>query len=211
MSGRFVTFEGIDFCGKSVQIEKLIERLEKKRIPHILLREPGGTSISERIRETLLMNHKEDMSPITEFLLFNAARAQLVKQRVRPALQQNKLVICDRYYDSSTAYQGYGRNIDLKNIRLVNQFATQGLKPDLTFLIDIDLEEMERRKRALNQALDRMEDQTRHFFEQARNGFLEIAQSEPERFCVINGKKEIYQISDEIWQQLATRFPDLIN
>lgn len=199
MRGLFITFEGIDFCGKSVQIEKLVEKLQAKQINYLLLREPGGTIFSEKIREILLTKENETMNPATEFLLYSAARAQVTDQKIIPALKRGELVICDRYFDSSTAYQGYGREIELEKIQAINQFATQGIQPDLTFLLDIDLEEMEKRKQQNHKALDRMEDQTISFFKRVRKGFLTIAQQEKERFHVIDGKKQINSIADEIW------------
>ena len=202
MSGIFITFEGIDFCGKSVQIKKLVEKLKAKKIDFFLLREPGGTIFSEKIRDVLLTKEKDEMSSITEFLLFSAARAQIMKEKIKPALAQNKLVICDRYYDSSTAYQGYGRGINLQMINQINNFATESKTPDITFLIDIDLNEMEKRKEKLNIKLDRMEDQEKEFFVKVRDGFLNTAHQEPERFVVINGKNNINSIADEIWEKI---------
>ena len=203
MSGKFITFEGIDCCGKSVQIDRLIATLEAKKVPFILLREPGGTIIAEKIRNTLLSKEKESMSPIAEYLLYSAARAQLVKEKIIPSLEQGHLIISDRYFDSSTAYQGYGRDINLKIVQQINQFATSGIKPDLTFLIDIDLDEMERRKKLMNKKLDRMEDQNRTFFEKVRNGYLKIAAHQSERFYVIDGKRTIDSIAKEIWEHVA--------
>lgn len=200
IDGMLISFEGIDFCGKSIQIEKLISRLQANNIPYLLFREPGGTNIAEQIRETLLNKAAEKMNPITEYLLYSAARAQLVDQKIIPALQKGNVVICDRYYDSSTAYQGYGRGIDLEIIRQINNFATKGVKPHLTYLIDIDLDEMERRKMQIQRELDRMESQKRSFFEKVRQGFLQIAAQESERFHVIDGKKTIENIAVEIWQ-----------
>ncbi len=201
-TGKLITFEGIDLCGKSIQIDRLIATLESKKIPFILLREPGGTVIAEKIREMLLTKEKELMSPITEYLLYSAARAQLVKEKIIPSLQQRLLVISDRYYDSSTAYQGYGRDIDLKIVDKINHFATSGIKPNLTFFIDIDLDEMERRKEHANKRLDRMEDQHRTFFEKVRNGYLKIVKQQSERFYVIDGKRTINSIAEEIWIQV---------
>lgn len=203
MTGKLITFEGIDRCGKSAQIDQLITKLEANRVPFTLLREPGGTIIAEKIRDTLLTKEKELMSPITEYFLYSAARAQLVGEKIIPSLEQGYLVLSDRYYDSSTAYQGYGRDIDLKIVHQINRFATSGIKPDLTFLIDIDLDEMERRKKLMNKKLDRMEDQNRTFFEKVRNGYLKIAAQESERFYVIDGKRTIDSIADEIWEQVS--------
>ena len=202
MTGKLITFEGIDRCGKSVQIDRLITTLEAKKVPFNLLREPGGTVIAEKIRDTLLTKEKEIMSPITEYLLYSAARAQLVKEKIIPSLEQGRLVISDRYYDSSTAYQGYGRDIDLKIIHQINHFATNGIKPDLSFLIDIDVDEMERRKKLMNKKLDRIEDQNRTFFEKVRIGYLKIAEQESERFYVINGTRTIDSIAGKIWGQV---------
>ncbi len=202
MTGKLITFEGIDRCGKSAQIDQLVATLDSKQVPYILLREPGGTIIAEKIRDTLLTKEKEIMSSITEYLLYSAARAQVVREKILPSLERGLLVICDRYYDSSTAYQGYGRNIDLKIVHQINNFATSGIKPDLTFLIDIDLDEMERRKKQMNKKLDRMEDQNRAFFEKVRNGYLKIARQESERFYVIDGKRTIKSIAEEIWGQV---------
>lgn len=204
MNGILITFEGIDFCGKSVQIEQLIGRLQQHRIPHILVREPGGTIIAEKIRDVLLTREAETMSPITEYLLYSAARAQLVRQQIEPALERGWLVICDRFADSSTAYQGYGRGIDLKLVQQINAFATNGITPQLTFLIDIDLEEMERRKQH-GRTLDRMENEKRSFFERVRQGFLKMAAQEAERFYLIDGKRTIHSIAEEVWTQVQQR------
>ena len=202
MSGFLITFEGIDFCGKSVQIERLVDKLKTQNIPFVLLREPGGTIFSEKVRAVLLTKENEEMSSITEFLLFSAARAQIIKKKIVPALQKGYFVICDRYYDSSTAYQGYGRGIDLQKINQINKFATEGIKPDLTFLIDIDIDEMEKRKKKLSHELDRMEDQEKNFFEKVRNGYLAIARQEKERLLVIDGKNAIDTIAVEIWDRV---------
>ncbi len=202
MSGKLITFEGIDLCGKSVQIEQLAAKLQAQHYPFIVLREPGGTIIAEKIRDTLLTKVAEPMGPITEYLLYSAARAQLVQQKILPALHQGVLVICDRFYDSSTAYQGYGRGIDLNFVEQTNRFVTQGLVPDLTFLIDIDLDEMERRKKQMNKKLDRMEDQDRKFFERVRKGYFAIAAQQSERFHLIDGKSTIQMIADEIWARV---------
>lgn len=208
MSGFLITFEGIDFCGKSVQIERLVNKLKTQNIPFVLLREPGGTIYSEKIRDVLLTKEREEMSSITEFLLFSAARAQIVKKKIVPALQKGYFVICDRYYDSSTAYQGYGRGIDLQKINQINKFATEGIKPDLTFLIDIDIDEMENRKEKLNSELDRMEDQAKNFFIKVRNGYLAIARQEKERFLIIDGKNTIDSIAIEIWNRVEKLLSD---
>lgn len=203
-----ITFEGIDFCGKSVQIEQLIGRLQQHQIPYILLREPGGTIIAEKIREVLLTRVEERMNPVTEYLLYSAARAQLVRQQMAPALKRGWLVICDRFADSSTAYQGYGRGIDLRLVQQINALATNGITPQLTFLIDIDLEEMERRKKQ-GRTLDRMENEERSFFERVRQGFLTMAAQEAERFYLIDGKRTIHSIAEEVWMQVQKRLAEI--
>jgi dTMP kinase len=202
MSGKLITFEGIDLCGKSVQIERLKKKLLAQNIPFLLLREPGGTIFSEKIRQVLLTKENETMSPVTEFLLFSAARAQIIAEKILPALKNNLIVICDRYYDSSTAYQGYGRGINLSMINKINEFATETIKPNISFLIDIELDEMERRKKLQQHELDRMEDQAKEFFKKVRNGYLTIASREQERFVVINGKNSIDSIANEIWKKV---------
>jgi dTMP kinase len=185
MSGILITFEGIDLCGKSVQIERLVEKLKAQHLHFTLLREPGGTVFSEKIREVLLAKNQEAMCAATEYLLFSAARAQIVQKKILPALAQGFIVICDRYFDSSTAYQGYGRGIDLLMIEKINDFATKGIKPNLTFLIDIDLD-----------------DQTKEFFHKVRDGYLAIAAQNQERFVVIDGKRSVDIIAEDIWREV---------
>ncbi|MFZ5519538.1 MAG: dTMP kinase [Candidatus Zhuqueibacterota bacterium] len=205
MAGTLITFEGIDFCGKSVQIQRLVSRFREEQIPFQLFREPGGTIIAEKIRSALLTIEDEAVSPIAEYLLYSAARAQVVKEKIMPALQQGALVICDRFYDSSTAYQGYGRNIDIELVHQINRLATQGLKPTLTFFIDISLEEMEQRKQLAAENLDRMERESRDFFRRVRAGYFRISQEEPERFVTIDGSSTIDSIAETIWHAISNR------
>ncbi|OQX84654.1 dTMP kinase [candidate division KSB1 bacterium 4484_87] len=204
-SGYLITFEGIDGCGKSVQVQRLTEKLDEKGFEYILLREPGGTLISEKIREVLLTKAEEPMTPLAEFLLFSAARAQLTNYTILPALKEGKIIILDRFFDSSTAYQGYGRGIDPDFIQRVNRMATSGTDPDLTFFLDIDLEEMKKRRKKSGKALDRMEDQALEFFNRVREGYQELARANSERFYIIDGKKSIDEISREIWQEIEQR------
>jgi dTMP kinase len=163
------------------------------------LREPGGSPISERLREILLDKKNLEMGEMTELLLFAASRAQLVAEIVRPSLARGETVILDRYYDSTTAYQGYGRGIDLEAISHINRVATQGTVPDLTILVDIPVEEIERRKQSAGAAFDRMESAGREFYARVRKGFLAVAASSPERFRVIDGLKTVELIQEEIW------------
>lgn len=196
-----ITFEGLDYSGKSTQIKLLAERLttQKKRV--LVLREPGGTPIGERIRAILLDKQSAAMSPVGEFLLFSASRTQLVETVIKPALEAGTIVICDRFYDSSTAYQGSGRGLPLDAIKTINRIATDGLVPDVTFFIDIPLDEVERRIRERKEGKDRMESSGRAFYERVQRGYLELATME-RRFCVIDGTKSIEEIHALVWNMV---------
>jgi dTMP kinase len=186
-----ITFEGIDCCGKSTQIKLLCEYFEKMKVDYILLREPGNTPISEQIREMLLQKKYMDMSSLTELLLFSASRAQLVEKIISPALKDNKIVICDRFYDSTVAYQGYGRGIKLDDINNINRISTNGLIPDKTFLINISVEtSIKRSEIRKGESPDRMELSGIEFFNKVANGYLEIAINNPKRFIVIDGEPD---------------------
>ena len=201
----FITFEGLDFSGKSTQATILVEKLKKSnRVVHFL-REPGGTKISERIREILLDKKNLEMGDAAELLLFSAARAQLVKEIVVPALQRGESVVCDRYYDSTTAYQGYGRGIDLDAVKSINRLATGGRDPDITFLVDIPVAEIERRKQRAGVMFDRMESSGRTFYERVRSGYREIASSESYRFVVLDGMSGVEEIARNIWALVEKR------
>ena len=193
----FITFEGIDGSGKTTQIKHFIENLERESIPFLLLREPGGTIIGEKIREILLDKNNSDMLPLTEYLLYSASRHQLTKQRVLPALNEGKVVVCDRYFDSSTAYQGYGRKIDLKFVHKLNTTATIGTLPDLTIVLDIPVSERDSRIESEN--FDRLEQENRDFQESVREGFLSIAKQSPDRFIVVDGTLLPETVSNIIW------------
>lgn len=199
MTGLFVTFEGIDFCGKSVQLELLTRKIVNLHKSYLIIREPGGTHISEKIREVLLQKSEEVMNPFSEIFLYSAARAQLTQQKIIPGLKNGSIILCDRFFDSTTAYQGYGRGIELDFVRQINRMATQNILPDITFLLDISIDEMEKRKKISNATLDRMEQESRIFFERVRQGYLKIAQQESERFIIIDGGKAIPVIENEIW------------
>jgi dTMP kinase len=206
----FLTFEGLDFSGKTTQARLVVEKL-KAPPPHSgisprtvqFIREPGGTRISERLREILLDRKNLELSQMTELLLFSASRAQLVEEVILPALQGGETVVCDRYYDSTTAYQGYGRGLDLATIRRINAAATFGLKPDLTVLVDIPVEEIERRKGLTGISFDRMENSGKSFYEKVRNGYREIAREEPGRFVIVDGVKTIQELEQEIWNAVV--------
>lgn len=183
----FITFEGIDFSGKSTQIQLLKEHLTAKGRDVLVIREPGGGEIEEKIRTILLDKKNLEMTSETEILLFSASRAQLVRKTILPSLERGKIVISDRFHDSTTAYQGYGRQLPLEMVKKISEFAIQEAVPDITFFIDIPVEEARKRKLAHGQeSLDRIENMNDDFYSRVRNGYLEIAKSES-RFRVVNG------------------------
>ena len=195
----FITFEGLDFSGKTTQANLVIDGLRRAGRTVLFLREPGGTRISERVREILLDRRHEEMAEITELFLFSASRAQLVHEIVRPALGRGEIVVCDRYYDSTTAYQGYGRGLDLDAVHRINRMATGGLSPDMTLFIDIEVEEIQRRKAAAGLPFDRMESAGTAFYRRVRSGFQAMATAEPERFVTLNGMAPVDRVAGEIW------------
>lgn len=196
----FITFEGIDCSGKTTQANLLVERLKEEGRDCVFLREPGGTEISEKIRTLLLDRDHLSMTQLAELFLFSAARTQLVSEVVQPCLELQKIVVCDRFYDSTTAYQGYGRGIDIEAVNKINTIATLGTVPDLTFVLDIELNEIERRRPPNKRAADRMESGGNLLFERVRRGYLEIARVEPNRCIVVNGMRPRQDIHEEIWE-----------
>ena len=201
----FITFEGLDCSGKTTQATLLVNRLQKLGKQVVSLREPGGTPISEKIRDLLLDNQHGEMNQKTELLLFSAARTQLVSQVIRPALEQKKIVICDRFYDSTTAYQGYGRGLDLQEVKLINSVAVSGTIPDITLFIDIEVDEIFRRRTAAGLSVDRMESSGKEFYEGVRKGFLELCKAESQRCVVIDGMKQKEEIHNLIWNAIQQR------
>ena len=200
----FITFEGIDKSGKTTQSKFLIERLSNLGYTVKFLRKPGGTKISEKIRDILLDIDNKEMFPSTEFLLYSASRAQLVNEVIIPALNNNEVIVCDRYYDSSLAYQGFGRGIDLNIINFINNFAAP-VKPDLTFFMDIHISELNHRTNKMYVQKDRLEISGDSFFNKVREGYLSIAQNEPDRFVVIDGSKPKDEISSLIWLNVSKK------
>ncbi len=195
LKGLFITFEGTEGSGKSTQIKKAAAYLKKKGRKVLLLREPGGTRVSEAIREIILNKDYKEMADSTELLLYLAARAQIVREKILPALQKGYAVICDRFEDSTLAYQGYGRKISLKAIREVSRlFVRGGLQPRLTLLLEIDPKEgMKRGGRH-----DRMERQSFAFHNKVYRGFLSLAKGNPGRYKVIDARQSIEDVSKEI-------------
>lgn len=206
-----ITFEGIDGAGKSTQIARLTTLLKQQGTEVVTLREPGGTETAETIRK-ILLDKRSAITPIAELLLFSASRAELVQQVVIPALEQGKLVILDRFFDSTTAYQGYGRGIDLQHLHNIITFSTCGLQPDLTFYLDIEPEQALRRKYsqssipiAFNEQPDRIESSGLSFYSNVRNGYLEIGRQHPDRFIMIDASKPVSEIHDRIFAILQQR------
>ena len=198
----FISFEGIDFCGKSTQIELLKDYLIEKNKKVEILREPGGTELSEKIRVMLLDNKNSSMSAETELLLFSASRAQLVREKIRPYLQKGYYVISDRFHDSSTAYQGYGRGIPIEKVRQVHKLAIGDTIPEITFFIDIPVGVAnERKKKKSKGKLDRIELADIEFYNRVRNGYLEIASKE-DRFKVVDGTQTIENINNQIISEI---------
>jgi dTMP kinase len=207
----FITFEGLDCSGKSTQAQRLVDRLTVGALPGTdeirpvrFIREPGGTAISERLRDLLLDRATLNLHERAELFLFEASRAQLVHEVIRPALARGEIVICDRYADSTTAYQGYGRTLDLAAVELINRFATGGLVPDLTLFVDISPAEIVRRKARRGNPADRMESAGTGFYERVREGYMEIARREPGRLVVVDGMPSIAAVEEAVWRALAS-------
>jgi dTMP kinase len=197
-----ITFEGLDYSGKSTQVQLLSDRLTLQDHRVLVLREPGGTEIGEKIRKLLLDKTNTGMTEASELFLFSASRSQLIQEVVHPALDGGMVVLCDRYYDSTTAYQGYGRGITLDVIQTINRYATGGLVPTLTFFLDIPIREIEKRITAAKTNKDRMESSGIEFYERVREGYLQIAKNES-RYIILNGMQPIDDLHECIWQHVA--------
>lgn len=212
--GLFITFEGTECSGKSTQIKILAEKLRDAGFEPVCLREPGGTPIGEEIR--YILKHSANgfgMTPETELLLMNASRAQIVREVIRPALSENKIVICDRFYDSTVAYQGFGRGLNLDDVYKIINFAVGNTRPHLTILLDLPLEVSLKRKQVRNlqsdskqtdkkevTLLDRFEQSDLEFFKRVQDGFKFVAKNEPDRIKIVDANREIEIIAKEIWE-----------
>ena len=193
MKGKLITFEGAEGSGKSTQIKMALDYLRERHFSVVFVREPGGVKISEDIRRILLDVENKDMNDQCETLLYMASRAQLVAEVIKPALEKGKIVLCDRFLDSTIIYQGYGRGVDVKWIKLVGEFATQKIKPDLTILFDIDAKLGLSR---INRAKDRIEERDLAYHNRVRRGYLKLARQETKRIKVVKvdrSKEEIHQ------------------
>lgn len=205
LNNRFISFEGIDFSGKSTQIQNLKNTLVANNQQVIVLREPGGTQISELIREILLDKKNLSMTDATELLLYSAARNQVLKEKILPALEKGSFVIADRYVDSTTAYQGYGRQISLDLIKQVNHVAINGFLPSLTLFLDLPIDKMLNRQKNMMNEIDRLESAGIEFFKRVREGYLKIADIENNRFKVLNADQNISDLSNQIWELVRSK------
>jgi dTMP kinase len=206
-----ITFEGSEGCGKSSQVRRLAARLEKLRIATSVFREPGGTAIGEVIRH--LLQHSEEnraMKPETELLLFAASRSQLVREKIQPALARGEFVVCDRFFDSTTVYQGAARALDPAIVKTLNDFAIADCIPDLTIVLDID--RATARARLGNRRLrDRMEEESEEFHDRVIAAYRELAQREPKRVALIDGRVSADVIETNVWQRVVAGFSGLTN
>jgi dTMP kinase len=195
----FITLEGPEGSGKSTQIKRLAKRLEAMGYPVVTTREPGGTPIGDQIRHVLMRMENKELQPRTEILLFLAARAQLVEQVIKPALQDGKIILCDRYGDSTLAYQGYGHGLDLDQLREMLDFATDHLKPDVTILLDLDVKTGLMRKKAEDE-WNRLDAYEVLFHERVREGYLKLAYEEPERWQIVDASQGIDAVQEDLFQ-----------
>lgn len=216
MKGLFITFEGPDGAGKTTQIQLLSQYLEAEGIPYVATREPGGTFISDKIREIILDPEHRAMANETEVLLYAASRAQHVREKIIPALKEGKVVLCDRFVDASIAYQGYGLGIDIATVRKINSFATESLSPNRTYLIDLAPEmgrnRMKKRSEIDSGELDRIEQKELEYHQRVRAGFHAIYEAEKDRMVLMDGSLEVNELQDLIiqdfqsfWKSAATQ------
>lgn len=202
MKGKFITFEGSEGSGKSTQSKLLYRYLQRKGFPVVYLREPGGTKVSEKIRKILLDSKNDSITPISEMLLYMAARAQLVNEIILPALKKGKIIICDRFLDSTIAYQGYGLGIDIKFIKSVGEIATSGINPNLTIFLDLPLRKgLEHRQ----QSKDRIEKRSLAYHSRVLEGYLKLAHLEPKRIKMVKVHNDKFKTQSEI-RKLVDKF-----
>jgi len=202
IKGKFYTFEGIDGCGKSTQLVRVAERLRANGVSCIVTREPGGAPISEKIRELLMApipSDKAQMCVETELLLYLAARAQHVNEIIIPAINRGEIVLCDRFEQATFAYQGGGRGLDIEKIRSINEFATNGLMPDMTFIIDIPVEISQERLNKIGKGKDRMESAGVDFFERVRKAYIDAATADPYGIKLLDGTMSMDELTEEIF------------
>ena len=205
MSGFFITFEGPDGCGKTSQIPALAEFLRTRGVNVLTTREPGGTEIGDQVRRVIMDLRNKGMDARTEILLFQASRVQIVEQVIRPALHAGRVVICDRYADSTLAYQGYGHQTDMTFLRQLLHFATGGLQPDLTLLLDVDVEEGLRRRQKGGGEWNRLDDYEVEFHHRVRDGYHQLVAEEPDRWVVVDAMQSREAIQLELREIILKR------
>ncbi|MDP9245353.1 MAG: dTMP kinase [Chloroflexota bacterium] len=209
MNGLFLSFEGGEASGKSVQAKRLADRLTADGRDVVAVREPGSTPVGERVRDIVLHAQDIPLAPNAQALLYSTARAQLVRDVIRPALAQGKIVIVDRFYDSTLAYQGYGHGADLEQLRAVTAFAVGDTRPDRTFLLDLSVEAAEGRAatRKPGRAWDRFEAEARAFHQRVRDGYRQLAAVEPRRFAVIDADRDVDAVAADVWLEVERLLP----
>ena len=201
--GLFITFEGIDGCGKSTQLARIASRLKGEGISCLVTREPGGTPISEKIREILISSQYSEMCSETELLLYLASRAQHVRQSIVPALGRADVVLCDRFQEATIAYQGYGRGLELEFLRRVNHFATGGIAPECTFIFDISVELSRERLSHIGKGQDRLESGGADFFTRIREGYKAAASGDPGRILLLDGSRPVEELTEAVYQKIG--------
>ena len=206
----FITFEGSEGCGKSTQVQRLAARLKRAGVLYLVTREPGGTPIGETIRELLqFAPHGGGMTPQTELLLFEASRSQLVRETIKPALESGLCVVADRFFDSTTVYQGVARKLDQQIVERLNAFAVGDFVPDITFVLDVDAETARSRLKRTVRRPDEMEQESTEFYDRVRTGYRELAIRDPHRIILIDGTRPADEVENEIWEMISNRFPQL--
>lgn len=203
----FITFEGIEGCGKTTQMRRLEARLKEHEIPFVVTLEPGGTKIGKKVRQILLDSRNQNLTPLAELLLYAADRAQHVDEVIRPALAQEKWVLCDRYFDATVAYQGSARGQDMALIRVLNAVATGGISPDVTFLLDCPVElglgrAIRRNEAGKEKGQDRFEKEQIAFHQAVRKGYLDLVSGDPKRFVMIDATLAEEDVGEEIYRHL---------
>jgi dTMP kinase len=204
VNGLFVTFEGIDGCGKSTQVSEARRRIEQKGIPCLVTREPGGTAISEKVRSILLSPDNREMCDPCEVLLYLAARAQHCHEKIAPALERGEVVLCDRFQEATFAYQGFGRGFDVGLLAQMNDFSTAGVSPSLTFVFDIDVDTSISRLKKTGKPQDRLESSGRDFYEKVRRGYLTLASRHPDRIIVLPGIAPVEQLAKSVFEKITS-------
>jgi dTMP kinase len=207
----FITFEGPEGSGKTSQIVMLAEFLQEQGFEVVQTREPGGTSIGNQIRDVLHDVNNGEITPVTELLLYSASRAQLVRELVQPALKAGKIVLCDRYADSTIAYQGYGRGLDLEELTMLTQFATGGLKPDLTLLLDIDVERGLARRQTGGDEMNRLDLEAVSFHQQVRDGYHTLAAADPDRWIIVDADRSAAAIQEDLREIVGGRLTEWLS